>query len=716
MKFDATFLRSKVARRTFTLFILCALLPIAALAIISFSLVRSQLNEQSQTRLRQESKSQGMAIYERLMLLESEIKMIASTLSRRSGGAAPPTSKGFGEEIEQRFMGLALFTDGGSHKSFFGHIQRPPKLTAAEKQHIGSGKAVVSSQSHPDLPPRVFMSRALDPQHPTRALLVGEINTGYLWGIDRLPAVTELCVLDQSNRVLFCSVATPPAFREQVVHKMTHSTSDQFEWRHGDKEYLASYWSIFLKARFLTPQWIVVLSESRSHVLAPMAYFKKTFPLVILLSLWLVLLLSLVQIRRSLVPLDKLQQGTRRIAMKDFNSRVTVTSGDEFQELAMSFNTMASRLARQFNALTTMDEIDRAILSSLETEKIVEIVLTRMRDLLPYDCVSISLFDSSAPHTARTYIGAANRENEKQVETTTLTPEQVQDLCNNPETFKITVDRNLPHYLAPLAERGMKSFLLLPIFLKESLSGIISLGHRVPPEHNQEDVLQARQVADQVAVALSNARLLEELDQLNWGTLTALARAIDAKSPWTAGHSERVTKLAVEIGRALGLPPKELEILHRGGLLHDIGKIGTPATILDKAGKLDEDEFRLMREHVRMGARILEPIPGFAEVIPIVLQHHEWFDGSGYPDGLVGEAISLHARIFAVADCYDALASDRPYRAGLDRNRVIGFIKEKARSKFDPRVVQAFLEVVAQENRESERKATYAPPIGRILS
>ncbi|MGH7423764.1 MAG: HD-GYP domain-containing protein, partial [Candidatus Methylomirabilales bacterium] len=228
-------------------------------------------------------------------------------------------------------------------------------------------------------------------------------------------------------------------------------------------------------------------------------------------------------------------------------------------------------------------------------------------------------------------------------------------------------------------------------------------GYLDQPGFSQEDLTQARQLADQVAVALSNARLIEELDQLNWGTLNALARTIDAKSPWTAGHSERVTELALKIGRKLELGSKELEALHRGGLLHDIGKIGIPAVILDKAGRLTEQEALIMREHPRKGARILEPIPAYAEVIPIVLQHHEWFDGTGYPDGLAGEAISLGGRIFAVADVYDALTSDRPYRAGLGRERAIESIEQGAGRQFDPRVVEAFLAVMATEETGSER-------------
>ena len=140
--------------------------------------------------------------------------------------------------------------------------------------------------------------------------------------------------------------------------------------------------------------------------------------------------------------------------------------------------------------------------------------------------------------------------------------------------------------------------------------------------------------------------------------------------------------------------------MQRGGLLHDIGKIGTPPNILDKAGKLDADELRTMRDHVRMGLRILEPIPAFKEAIPIVAQHHEWFNGKGYPEGLAGDDISLHARIFAVADCYDALISDRPYRQGLPKRRVAEMLEEGSGTQFDPNVIDAFLRICNRDKAE----------------
>ena len=197
-------------------------------------------------------------------------------------------------------------------------------------------------------------------------------------------------------------------------------------------------------------------------------------------------------------------------------------------------------------------------------------------------------------------------------------------------------------------------------------------------------------------------RANQRLDQLSRGALTALARAIDAKSEWTAGHSERTTRLAVKLGRILKLKDAELQNLYYGGLLHDIGKIGTPAQLLDKVGRLTDQEFNTLREHPCIGGRILEPIDAFVDILPIVKHHHERFDGSGYPDGLAGEGIDLMARIMAVADVFDAMSSDRPYRAGLQPAQVLQTIKENSGSHFDPQVVDALVIVFGNDATYSE--------------
>jgi putative nucleotidyltransferase with HDIG domain len=190
-----------------------------------------------------------------------------------------------------------------------------------------------------------------------------------------------------------------------------------------------------------------------------------------------------------------------------------------------------------------------------------------------------------------------------------------------------------------------------------------------------------------------------DLEAFNIGTLTTLARAIDAKSPWTAGHSERVTADALRIAAAMRLPALEVDQIRKGGLVHDIGKLATPPEILDKPSRLTPDEERIMQLHPEQGVHILDPIPSFRAVLPIVGQHHERWDGTGYPQRLSGLDIARTARVLAVADVYDALRSDRPYRAGMPHGRVVTIIREGSGSHFDPAVVQAFLEIEAAIDR-----------------
>jgi len=189
-------------------------------------------------------------------------------------------------------------------------------------------------------------------------------------------------------------------------------------------------------------------------------------------------------------------------------------------------------------------------------------------------------------------------------------------------------------------------------------------------------------------------RAEQEIRDLLMAALTSLAHAIEAKSPWTRGHSERVTQYTVQIGEALGLPEDELAQLRIAALLHDIGKIGTADGLLDKPDRLTPEEYETIKLHPATGAGMLSPIKQLHPIIPWVRGHHERYDGNGYPDGLAGEAIPLQARILAVADTFDAMTAERPYRATPGRERAIHELRQNAGSQLDPQVVAAFLLVL----------------------
>ena len=201
-------------------------------------------------------------------------------------------------------------------------------------------------------------------------------------------------------------------------------------------------------------------------------------------------------------------------------------------------------------------------------------------------------------------------------------------------------------------------------------------------------------LADQVGVALKDLEIREEGRQ-NWlAVVRSLVRAVDAKSKWTKGHSDRVATLSTAVGHRLLMQGGELDLLEISAILHDVGKIGIPESVLDKPGRLTEGEMAIIRRHSRVGAEIVEDLPAYAGVRASILYHHERWDGSGYPEGLRGEAIPLGARIIAISDVYDAITDERPYRKGMKSDEAQRFIAEGAGSLFDPRLVRIFLEML----------------------
>ena len=179
--------------------------------------------------------------------------------------------------------------------------------------------------------------------------------------------------------------------------------------------------------------------------------------------------------------------------------------------------------------------------------------------------------------------------------------------------------------------------------------------------------------------------------------LSMLSRAIEARDPYTRGHSARVTELALAIARRLGWSEERLASLRVGGPLHDIGKLGVSNAVLRKEGRLDEQEFAQIREHPKIGARILVRVAAFREALPYVLYHHERWDGNGYPTGKAGEEIPVEARVLAVADAFDAMTSDRPYRRALTRGEALAEVERCAGTQFDPKIANVFLEVFGND-------------------
>jgi response regulator RpfG family c-di-GMP phosphodiesterase len=263
----------------------------------------------------------------------------------------------------------------------------------------------------------------------------------------------------------------------------------------------------------------------------------------------------------------------------------------------------------------------------------------------------------------------------------TVSPEVVQMLLAAPT-------------LPQLQQAGIESSYAVPLITRGQIKGVLALLHRshVAPDADWLEFLEI--LGGQAAVALDNADLFEHLQRSYDATLEGWVRALDLRDKETEGHSQRVTEVSVRLACAMGLDEEEIEHLRRGALLHDIGKLGIPDQILLKPGPLTAEEWAIMRTHPTLAYQWLSPIEYLRPALDIPYCHHEKWDGSGYPRGLAGEQIPLAARIFAVVDVWDALSSDRPYRARWSDEKVHQYLLEQAGSHFDVCVVETFVAMV----------------------
>ena len=409
-----------------------------------------------------------------------------------------------------------------------------------------------------------------------------------------------------------------------------------------------------------------------------------------LMSATLVVLLSSLAIRRSLIPIDALMNAARKVAHRQFDHRVEVRSRDEFQDLAEAFNRMADQLDKHIKALVARSDLDRAILSLLDTEQIIDTILRHLQVYFPCQTGAISVLDPESANQGRTYYHRSVADATLRADVFSLDPGLVKQLSCGSPWLRIDRPEGPWQFLQEVRPPQADHFVVLPVVINGRLTALVSLVVDKQTEYTPADLEQAGQLVHHLAVAISNADLIRELKALNMGTLNALARTVDAKSPWTAGHSERVMQVALRIGDAMGLSAEQLFDIRRASLLHDIGKIGVPARILDKTDTLTPEEYQIIKTHPSSGARILKPITAYQKLIPYIEQHHERYDGQGYPKGLAAEQIEPAARIIALADAFDAMISDRPYRKGLPPERVHQIIHREAGLQFDPLVVEAF--------------------------
>lgn len=342
--------------------------------------------------------------------------------------------------------------------------------------------------------------------------------------------------------------------------------------------------------------------------------------------------------------------------------------------------------------------VSKAVSSSLDLTVVAALVLKASMKALGADHAALFLADADSGRLTLNAVRGFSRDeldNIKLLASWEAVNEHLVDrgeavIMNDIRTNPVFRKKRLPF----LRERlPISSFLAAPLTKDGTLVGALIVsnrkrrGHRFTPEDRQ---LLAT-LSNQVATALLNAALYQRLKELFISTVKALARAIEAKDRYTSGHSERVMRYALAIGKELRLKEESMENLRLASLLHDVGKIGVKESVLLKPGGLVGYEKSQIHRHPAIGAAIVRNVKDAEKIIPGILEHHERYDGKGYPAGMKGRAISLAGRVIAVADAFDALTTDRPYQKGYAPKEAFFEIRKSASHQFDPKVVKAFV-------------------------
>jgi PAS domain S-box-containing protein/putative nucleotidyltransferase with HDIG domain len=370
----------------------------------------------------------------------------------------------------------------------------------------------------------------------------------------------------------------------------------------------------------------------------------------------------------------------------------------------LSMDITAHKLAelktqKQLARINALRKIDLAVLSSFDLKLTLTVSIDQIMDQLGVDAADVMLLDPAS--TTLSY-AAGRGFHQPGIERARLR-------LGEGYASRVALEQRLVHLPDFAVEKrfvrqpyvkdeGFVTYVGAPLEAKGRVRGVLEVYCRSPLHVDQEWMDYLEVLAGQIAIAVDNATLFKDLQRSNSelmlayeATLEGWSAALDLRDHETEGHTQRVTEMTMELAEAMGIKPGDLVNIRRGALLHDIGKMGVPDNILLKPDKLNEEEWQHMRMHAVYAYNLLSNITYLADALDIPYCHHEKWNGTGYPRGLKGEEIPLAARIFAVADVYDALTSDRPYRKGWPPERALDYIREQSGSFFDPHVVDSFL-------------------------
>ena len=492
MRIEGTFLRSAVARRVFLLFVLSAFVPVVMLATLFYSHVRGVVNEQAQRQVAQAGSAHARALYDRL--LGAHFILNANAAQIRAGHNEADTKPFALRRVFRRTYLIA--NDNVSLHVGQPLGDRPPRINPRAAAHLVKGEVALLLPGPTELYP--WLAVALDPTQATGSVLVAELDPAYLWGDrEELSYQTDICILAEGARVLYCSNDKVSLTAALVALRGSDGNPGNADGR------LSATSGLFLKAKFAAADWTIVALRPGGLAVASLTQLTQTFLGVTLLILLLVALLSVVQIRRTLVPLERLIEGTQRITREEFDQPVLVERDDEFGQLAQSLNSMANRLGRQIGAMRALSGIDQEILSRLDIEQIIARVQTRLLEIFPEAAVGVVVFDQVSAHFGTAYLRRNADLQTVQIQVALETPSLV-DFAHHRDGTWLDVDGSeVPGFVSMQASFGATRCFVLPIVWRSEVLGALVIGVGNQQLIKVELIEQARDLGNRVGVALA---------------------------------------------------------------------------------------------------------------------------------------------------------------------------------------------------------------------
>jgi HD-GYP domain-containing protein (c-di-GMP phosphodiesterase class II)/HAMP domain-containing protein len=594
---DTRTFRSRVARRIFTLFVACSLVPVAGFAVYSYLRVGEQLEAEGLVALGRDARSASTAVFERLLIARAQLLALdlgSATNAKRTEYAATSAF------LKIEFRGLQSLD------------LAPEMLRRLETRGHSSFRVRAETT-----PPSFELLVSVD-----KGVLVGSLDPVFTFTPERRGPGERYWIADNSGRLVFAA-ANDTATESLLTSSPVADPREPFELQGPVGRELAIVWPLFLRVPFGAPDFHVGLSKSASEINRPLAEFKVSFPLAALFAAVIAIALALRQIRRTLVPLDALTQATRTLAAGQLGTRVQVESRDEFQDLATSFNSMATEIEGHIAALARLHEIGVALSNQEDLESLLGLIVDGAGELLDaYACALFLLGDESASGELRLEIERVR------VDADSISLKEASRSFPSRSAHQAAISRQ-PVRMVRRAEKPpalraewdeferisrvpIGELLALPLRVQTGqVVGVLVLlcsATQTNPEFSPESTRLAESLASQAATAIRQAQLVDGLRGMFEGLIALTVRAIDEKSPYTGDHCRKVPILTELIADAacettkgplkdLHLTEEERYELRIAALLHDCGKVVTPVHVMDKATKLERimDRLELIR-------------------------------------------------------------------------------------------------------------------------